>query len=436
MVQRIDFLSDEQNAQMDAHADRWIGNGLSTGATDRERFRQVIRRCYGHAGLPWHDKVVWVSSPAVLALAVALAERPRSAATRPAVSDAALAEPVAEALAAALPGSGAPTHRPVREQLECALADPVTEAIMRAADVTVIDAVERCVRGVVIHALREAAGTLVAGAVSETLSCALSPQDAAEFFVRPRYMLGLGYGRWFGPPFTSFFTEAGGLELPPGLARLASDYAQAASGAWWYCPYRDFLFVCERPREIHLEPTQIVDLRGRRLQRLHNLAGPAIAWPDGWGIHAIHGRRVPARIIEHPESLTVRDIEEERNAEVRRVMLERYGLPRYMRDCGAQVVDELPLDHPIVGLRGARLLVKVLPGEPEPLVYLEMRNSSPEPDGSFRRYLERIDPKAYGGDAGRLCHAAMASRWRYRDEHGQLQLTFPGWRQYRPLQES
>ena len=55
----------------------------------------------------------------------------------------------------------------------------------------------------------------------------------------------------------------------------------------------------------------------------------------------------------------------------------------------------------------------------EPIVYLEMLNSTPEPDGTYKRYLERIDPNAYGGMAGRSCHAAMASRWRpvcrYRD---------------------
>jgi hypothetical protein len=118
------------------------------------------------------------------------------------------------------------------------------------------------------------------------------------------------------------------------------------------------------------------------------------------------------------------------------VLLERYGFPRYMAECGAEVVDEIPRDHTIVGLRGARLLSKVLPGEPEPVVYLEMVNSSPEPDGTYRRYLERIDPKAYGGDAGRLCHAAMASRWRHRDGSGQLRLSFADWREYQPLEES
>lgn len=77
-----------------------------------------------------------------------------------------------------------------------------------------------------------------------------------------------------------------------------------------------------------------------------------------------------------------------------------------------------------------------LPDEEEPIVYLEMRNSTPEADGTFRRYLERIDPNAYEGDAGRLCHAAMASRWMHRDDNGSLVPTFERWQDYRPTSES
>lgn len=107
-----------------------------------------------------------------------------------------------------------------------------------------------------------------------------------------------------------------------------------------------------------------------------------------------------------------------------------------MTDCAAQVVDEAGEDHLIAGLRGARLLRKELPGEPEPIVYLELRNSTPEPDGTYRRYLKRIDPHAYDGDAGRLCHAAMASRRRHVEDEGRLQLTVERWEDYQPTLES
>jgi hypothetical protein len=145
---------------------------------------------------------------------------------------------------------------------------------------------------------------------------------------------------------------------------------------------------------------------------------------------------MPAWVIEHPEAITVEAIEREEDVEVRRVMLDRYGWSRYVADSGAEVIDQVPMDHEIRGLRGARLLHKVLPDEPEPIVYLDMLNSTPDPDGTFRHYLERIDPNAYGGEAGRSCHAAMASRWHYRADNGELRRTFERWQDYRPEAES
>jgi hypothetical protein len=238
----------------------------------------------------------------------------------------------------------------------------------------------------------------------------------------------------------SFYRDICGLVLPGDLwdrCRACEQTLQSA-GPWY--AHSDFLMVSERPREIHREihrgPADPRLPRGWHVHRLHRMDGPAICWPDGWGIHVIHGRRVPAWLVERPYALTVQVIESERNTELRRLMIERYGWARYITECGAEVVDQVPADHPILGLRGARLLSKQLPGEPEAIVYLEMVNSTPEADGGHRRYLERIDPKAYGGEAGRLCHAAMASRWHHRGADGRPRRSFERWQDYRPDAES
>jgi hypothetical protein len=194
---------------------------------------------------------------------------------------------------------------------------------------------------------------------------------------------------------------------------------------WWF-PYEGIVFASERPTVIE------VDARGS----LHNGSGPALAYSDGYALYRARGVTVPEDVILHPESITVTRIESEANAEVRRVMIERYGWTRYIADCGADVVDTVAEGHQIKGLRGAKLLRKTLADEPEPIVYLLMQNSTPEPDGSIKTYAERIDPKCYSGDAAKSCHAAMASRWRYRDDEGALQLTFKDWRAYRPTSES
>ena len=113
------------------------------------------------------------------------------------------------------------------------------------------------------------------------------------------------------------------------------------------------------------------------------MTGPAVAYPDGWAIYAVHGVRVPAHVIESPKSITVEEIEKETNAEVRRVMMERYGLDRYIKDSGA---------HKVHSDDWGTLWRKDVPDD-EPLVMVEVLNSTPEPDGSFKTYFLRCDPQ-------------------------------------------
>lgn len=79
---------------------------------------------------------------------------------------------------------------------------------------------------------------------------------------------------------------------------------------------------------------------------LHNESGPAIEYRDGWKVYAINGVRLPGDIIESPESITVERIKAEGNAEIKRIMRERYGDARYLQDIGATVVDmdAVPVD--------------------------------------------------------------------------------------------
>jgi hypothetical protein len=170
---------------------------------------------------------------------------------------------------------------------------------------------------------------------------------------------------------------------------------------WWH---ENVLVIADRPRVLSR------DDRGR----LHSLTGPAISYPDGWSIHAVHGVRVPAWIIETPEKITISAIDGETNAEIRRVMMDLFGVDRYVRDSGAAVVDECGDEHSIVGLRTAKLYVKEVNGD-EPIVMIGMLNSTPEPDGTTKRYMIRVDPNAYGGQASVSCLAAMASTYRMPD---------------------
>ena len=50
--------------------------------------------------------------------------------------------------------------------------------------------------------------------------------------------------------------------------------------------------------------------------RLHGEGGPAVAWPDGFAIHAWHGVRVPADVVERPGVLDPAGVIAEPNIEL------------------------------------------------------------------------------------------------------------------------
>jgi hypothetical protein len=140
----------------------------------------------------------------------------------------------------------------------------------------------------------------------------------------------------------------------------------------WWAPYNETCILQDRPSEIHQDD---------RL-RLHNDSGPAIAYRDGWKIYCVHGVRIDDWIIEHPERMTPAQIDSEKNVEVRRVMIDKFGKERYLREAGAVLIHEDDF---------GKLWQKDQPGD-EPLCMVEVINGTPEADGTFRTYFLRVAP--------------------------------------------
>lgn len=155
-------------------------------------------------------------------------------------------------------------------------------------------------------------------------------------------------------------------------AESAAPFVDAYEAGLW------LFWVCEREVIAVPRPAlQIVD------ERLHCADGPAVAWPNGARYWFWRGVQVPERVVAAPEGLTSGEILNERNAEVRRVMLERFGPERFLLGLGAQPVHEDRF--------GA--LYRVALEDDEPLVLVRVTNSTPEPDGSRKKYLLRVHPE-------------------------------------------
>lgn len=213
--------------------------------------------------------------------------------------------------------------------------------------------------------------------------------------------------------FYAFCREVLGLEKETD--ELVPLFKLAQSCGWWY-PYSDFVVLCERPLVCKIDDRQ----------RLHCADGPAIAYPDGFKLYVWHGIQVDARFIEHPETITVQDIQSQTNAELRRVLIERYGFdgsPRYrgtgkyLKDAGAKVLDRVPaesFDHP-VGLLGSALY-RMEVRDDEPIVMIELQNSTPEPDGSHKTYFLEVPPSI------KTCKEAVA--WTFDQKPDDYQPSF------------
>ncbi|MBA4146621.1 MAG: hypothetical protein H0X66_00790 [Verrucomicrobia bacterium] len=133
-----------------------------------------------------------------------------------------------------------------------------------------------------------------------------------------------------------------------------------------------------------------VDVGGSGITGLPpSLQGAPLRW---------RGVRVDERIAFHPEELTAKEALAEKNAELRRVIIERMGYLRFAAEAGAKVIDE-DQDR-----GGARQLLRIELREDEPLVGLSCHCPS-----TGRQYFLRVPPKM------KTCHQAAAWMAGYDD---------------------
>ena len=411
-----------------------------TGPADREAFERHVVDWYAVAGLP-PPRVVWASSPLVLAYAATsataihevrrfgqLGDRTSTALVLRGAQTApysfGLARPM-RAFAGAGRGAQAPlrarggrTSQAPRVAVVPASWGRLGEAVPRV-EAAVAEATEGispnpAARGVVRElagigarvgaSIVQVFGHIAVEGVERATTEERHPfheaavERASEHLHRSSWdgifpgQFWLANWRWGAAPVVDFFREVCGLRLGRGLDELAQACLGATRSACWWYPHTEFVLACERPASMTFDGAGL----------LHGEGKPAVVWPDGWGFHRLHGVRVPDGVAMHPEKMTARQIDAEENAEVRRVMMETFGLGRYMVDSGARKIHEdafgtlyekpgvwpasqtssfLLAGSPIRGRqRGRELAVHV-------------RNATVEPDGSVHEFWLRVHPE-------------------------------------------
>ncbi|MBB2947072.1 hypothetical protein FB565_006840 [Actinoplanes lutulentus] len=399
-------LTHAHEAMASAIEDQWLAAAVQTGAAVRDEAEAGVRAAYTLAGLPEPEKIYWLGSPragaaAAAILAVAPELGPQTAAGFAGVSAgtaAGLAE-VSAGTAAGLAGMSAGTaaglagvsagtawlaevHADLRrqgwtpgERLGSSLRRQIRTEPWAAARKSALEAL-----GADGWAqLSAAAGRRSWGLVMDLIAARLrlrlgedltSGLGDAGPAVR-RMVLDAVYGQHDGT-WLSTFDAADRIAPGAGLMAPLTGLAEVARHAGWWWAYENVAILTERPTLLERD----------NVGRLHRGEGAAMEFPDGYGLWAWRGMPIPADLAAELPRLTVERIRDEPNAEIRRVMLEHFGYERYLREAGARTMgsDE-----------AGTLWYLDLPGD-EPLVMVEVVNSTPEPDGTSRVYWLRVPP--------------------------------------------
>ncbi|WP_405870681.1 hypothetical protein OHB11_06790 [Streptomyces zaomyceticus] len=322
--------------------DKWRSVAAATGPADRAAAEAGVRLAYRTAGLAEPARVVWADSPlAAVALVRGLKDQGRS------VRDEVRTRPWAEE----------------RRRLHDALGPAGWAAHWQATGAHLWDLTrnlaERIRAGVAEAAESAASSSGTARPAGSAETVASGRGAAAVRLVLLDAVLGQHDAAWLAA-----FDGHG--------ERLAGLAAVAGHAGWWW-PYENVAVVCERPVELHRDEAGRLD-RGD---------GPALAFADGFALHAWRGMPVPAAFLAGLADLTPERIRKEENAELRRVMLEYYGYDRYLTASGAR--------HEHRDETG--VLWRIELAYDEDVAMVEVVNSTPEPDGSHRTYWLRVPPR-------------------------------------------
>ncbi len=324
-----------------AAALRWEEVAFRSAPADRDRAEEGLRLAYRIGGLAEPERIVWVDSPAEGArIAVRLEADRRDGGS-----------------GVELPGIGVlDAGRSVRHEVRTAPWERARADAHTWLGTTDWPLAWSRTGGALWDSVNRLA-TRVRGGVAAT-----GESEAASAELRVS-TLDAVLGQ-HDAPWLSLFDALGRPEVE-GLVRVAE------SAGWWW-PFERVALICERPTELRRDDSG----------RLHGMDGPALSFPDGFALHAWHGMPVPADFTASLADLTPHRIRSERNAELRRVMLEHFGYDRYLTESGAT-----PVHRDETGV-----LWRIALPDDEAVVMVEVVNSTAEPDGTFRTYWLRVPP--------------------------------------------
>jgi hypothetical protein len=320
----ITELTPEQKAQLKVYAEKWRKIGLSTESTNREKVKQLLRSTYQRAGLSTPEQFQWVNSPLELWNA---------------------AGPVMDInTIQSLNRLKSADWESVVFQIGY---DRLLEIeLIKRRHLTIFDInrfyVAPQLDGVTPHS----------GNYKQLRWQIITSSRSGMTYDYSYYILGIEHAK----------------------QGLDQSQIEKYSGLW--IPCSNVCFVVERPNTLNWD----------NQDQPHCEDGLAIGYPDGWGVYAWHGVRVPEYVIMRPHKITPDKIMSEANAEVSRVMIERYGQDNFIRNGGFSKVQSD--DY------GDLYRVEFKNGD-EPIVAVHVQDAS-----TYRDYFLYVPPHIHSAHEG------------------------------------
>jgi hypothetical protein len=351
----IKSLTPEQESRLVEWRDMWLEHGLSTQRADREGAEEGVIEAYKQASSPPPKYFIWLSSPyaGVLCsflLPIIYPELKERVINFDGEVD---VWPVDDRDVWAIKFEGVPNE--VKPQiLEQVWESLVRQVALGVSSETPMD-----------YARAYATASQLSIPLRENIFKGVNPNDISSQVYKCGY--GLHDSGWIS--FYDFFDKVVGIEECKKLLGLNKI---ARSAGWWW-PFEEICIITDRP----------LDLFRDDQHRLHSLNSPALVYLDGWAVYGFHGMRATEKIILHPELITVPEVHAEENIEMRRLMVERMTYEKYLVESNAKKLNESKYGK----------LYKIEYDDDEPLVVVHLDNTTPDEDGSRRKYFLRVPPE-------------------------------------------
>jgi hypothetical protein len=286
----IDVITDEHLPILEAKAMEWKAFGLATGATNKEEAREGVIKAYKAAELSPPTYFVYLRSP----------------------------------LAGAISAYVVREMCVVLSEMQRGVRNPIKVDAPYNKDTPLF------------HTLEETWNQLLPQFMEQEKDEFPDAELAYAEILRHIHAKVAKEGmRWEANPvygshdsaWLAFYDTLGELGVPNTREPMEGMMQVAKNAGWWW-PLTDFAIITDRPLYMHRDDQN----------RMHCEDGPAIEYADGWKMWVWHNTIVTQQIIEQPHTLTPEQIIGESNAEIKRIMLERYGFEEFIRNSNAQKV--------------------------------------------------------------------------------------------------